>query len=324
MSTTADYLNQLIDDRNDLADNLVTMGVAASHSETFTSLVPKVLTIPSGSNIGYEVKFKVDGNDYYVASCQQGESITEPPTPTMQSGTFAFWRLNGINVAFPFTPNADCTLEAYAIGATLLAHCDDFTDSGTYQLPLTNNGVDIDTSIKKFGTGSWHFVENTDYVEVPSEHFAFGSNDFTIDFWFYPTAFTGTIINSWTQNGGWSFYVEASSSPAGQFLMAYTTNGLNSTYKNKTISNFFTLNVWQHVAITRNGNNIYIFNNGVLKDTWNVGSDAISTPISPIRIGEHQDPYYSSTHTTGYIDEIRILNGTCAWTSDFTPPTQPY
>ena len=49
MPNTADYLNQLIDDRNDLADNLVTMGVAASHSETFTALVPKVLTIPSGS-----------------------------------------------------------------------------------------------------------------------------------------------------------------------------------------------------------------------------------------------------------------------------------
>lgn len=50
MPNTADYLNQLIDDRNDLADNLVTMGVAASHSETFTSLVPKVLTIPVGAS----------------------------------------------------------------------------------------------------------------------------------------------------------------------------------------------------------------------------------------------------------------------------------
>lgn len=53
MPTTADYLTQLQSDRNDLADNLVIMGVAASHSETFTSLVPKVLTIPSGSGGGY-------------------------------------------------------------------------------------------------------------------------------------------------------------------------------------------------------------------------------------------------------------------------------
>lgn len=48
MPNTADYLTQLQSDRNDLADNLVTMGVAASHSETITELVPKVLDIQTG------------------------------------------------------------------------------------------------------------------------------------------------------------------------------------------------------------------------------------------------------------------------------------
>lgn len=119
MSTTADYLNQLIDDRNDLADNLVTMGVVASHSETFTELVPKVLDISGGSNIGYEVKFTVEGNDYYVASCQQGESISEPPTPTSQLGYFNAWQLNGVDVAFPYTPSADA--EVVAVFSTIPA-----------------------------------------------------------------------------------------------------------------------------------------------------------------------------------------------------------
>lgn len=63
-------------------------------------------------NIGYKVTFKVDGNDYYIASCQQGESITEPPTPT-GTGTFTAWQLNGVDVAFPYTPSADVELTAY-------------------------------------------------------------------------------------------------------------------------------------------------------------------------------------------------------------------
>ena len=50
MPTTADYLTQLQSDRNALADNLVTMGVEASQSETFTSLVPKVLDIQGGGS----------------------------------------------------------------------------------------------------------------------------------------------------------------------------------------------------------------------------------------------------------------------------------
>ena len=48
MPTTADYLNQLIDDKADLVAILNAKGVTASDTETFTELVPKVDTIPSG------------------------------------------------------------------------------------------------------------------------------------------------------------------------------------------------------------------------------------------------------------------------------------
>lgn len=65
-----------------------------------------------GITDGYTVKFKVNGNDYYIASCQQGESITEPPTPTMQGATFGAWQLNGVNIEFPYTPSTDVELTA--------------------------------------------------------------------------------------------------------------------------------------------------------------------------------------------------------------------
>ncbi len=49
--TTADYLNQLETDRQDLVDNLETKGITGlSGDETFTELVPEVLNIPSGSS----------------------------------------------------------------------------------------------------------------------------------------------------------------------------------------------------------------------------------------------------------------------------------
>lgn len=83
---------------------------------TYGNISTKISEIQTGGGItgGYTVKFKVDGNDYYIASCQQGESITEPPTPTMQSGTFAAWQLDGIDVSFPYTPNTDIVLIARA------------------------------------------------------------------------------------------------------------------------------------------------------------------------------------------------------------------
>lgn len=45
MAATADYLNNLIIQRNALADNLVVKGVEATHDELFDTLVPKVLDI---------------------------------------------------------------------------------------------------------------------------------------------------------------------------------------------------------------------------------------------------------------------------------------
>lgn len=81
---------------------------------TYGNISTKISEIQTGGGIagGYTVTFKVDGNDYYVASCQQGESITEPPTPTMQGATFGAWQLNGVNIEFPYTPSADVELTA--------------------------------------------------------------------------------------------------------------------------------------------------------------------------------------------------------------------
>jgi len=67
---------------------------------------------PEIGNIGYYVKFKVDGDDYYIVSCQQGESITEPPAP-VTSKSFNGWKDSNNNlIAFPYTPDSDIEIIA--------------------------------------------------------------------------------------------------------------------------------------------------------------------------------------------------------------------
>lgn len=48
MASMTDYLNKLVTQKNTLADNLVTMGIEATHDESLETLVPKVLDINSG------------------------------------------------------------------------------------------------------------------------------------------------------------------------------------------------------------------------------------------------------------------------------------
>ena len=69
----ATYLTALDRDRDALAANLVTKGVQASSSETFTTLVPKVLNIPSGGGSDPACKnITISG-----VSAQVGNTITK-------------------------------------------------------------------------------------------------------------------------------------------------------------------------------------------------------------------------------------------------------
>lgn len=73
------YITQLNTDKETLVDNLVTKGVEASDSETFTTLAPKVLDIQTGGGIDdYFATTNVSGNAdkgmYYIKKIADIES----------------------------------------------------------------------------------------------------------------------------------------------------------------------------------------------------------------------------------------------------------
>lgn len=90
---------------------------------TYGNISTKISEIQTGGGItgGYTVTFKVEGNDYYIASCQQGEAITEPPTPSVQGKNFGGWQLNGVDITFPYTPTADVEVAALLTTKNYLA-----------------------------------------------------------------------------------------------------------------------------------------------------------------------------------------------------------
>ena len=75
------------------------------------SYATATINVAGGIQGGYTVTFKVDNDDYYIASCEAGGTITEPPTPT-GTGVFAAWQLNGADISFPYTPSADVEVTA--------------------------------------------------------------------------------------------------------------------------------------------------------------------------------------------------------------------
>ena len=186
--------------------------------------------------------------------------------------------------------------------------------TSTVQHPFNPN---IYTSVLFNGTSS--------YISAPyNANQLFGTNDFTIEGWIYPTSFTGTpwIISTWYGTGG-------------QYIIRINTGGrLQFVYNNAAApggttitatTTLLTINNWFHIAVVRNSATITLYVNGV--------ADATTGSVSGVTISYYNDiakDIYlgragtsSTNYFNGYMYNLRLVNGTAVYTSSFSPPTVP-
>lgn len=218
-------------------------------------------------------------------------------------------------------------IDAYTV---LMLHCDGadesttFTDSSASAHTVTAVGnAQLDASYKKFGTASGLFDGTGDYLTVPDHaNWNFGTGDFTIDFWWRPSAvsatnpFCGQYVDN---NNTWSFGY--SSSNTFYFIGVNSSTNI-ALYTSGTIS--LSVGTLYHIELVRNGANVYLFLNGVAQ-TFTAGA-AISTNAMP-DIAEVLEIGARRNHTeviNGHIDEFRISKGIARHTANFTVPATPY
>jgi hypothetical protein len=154
--------------------------------------------------------------------------------------------------------------------------------------------------------GSAYFDGTGDYLTVGT--FAPGSNNFTVEFWFYCTALPASgqqgifFATPWGGNN-FQTYIKDDSTIIWQ---AYTQNNTGVAVK---------LNQWYHVAIVKNGSTGYFYINGVQQNTATLTNTMSGTATVGAREG--------SLFFTGYISDMRVSIGSTVYTGAFTPPTAP-
>ena len=205
-----------------------------------------------------------------------------------------------------------------------------FTNAGIFDNTGKNNletvgNAQIDTSVKKYGTGSMEFDGSGDFLIFPNDvntknSVFFGSGDMTIETWVYPTTvssyrsifdyrpssgFGTAALTFWIINGLLEFYAGAYSGGA-----PVVSGGSIST------------NVWTHIALCRASGTTRIYVNGTQVGTstnaWN------QTYGSTERFVIGATSVGASNHFTGYIDDFRITKGVARYTAAFTPPTAAF
>lgn len=199
-----------------------------------------------------------------------------------------------------------------------------FTNAGIIDNTAKNDletvgNAQISTTQSKFGGSSMYFDGTGDWLSIPSSpNLAFGTGDFTIEFWVYyasasanyilfdgrGTAITNTGICIFTASDG-TFYVNKANGS-----LITTTNPSATT--------------WHHIAFTRSGSSNKLFIDGTQAGGTATDSTDYSTSY-PIGIGNTlATAYQASYNLNGYIDDLRITKGVARYTANFTPPTAAF
>ena len=174
------------------------------------------------------------------------------------------------------------------------------------------DNAQIDTAIKKFGTGSLLLDGTNDYISVANDpDFGFGTGAFTIEGWFYANALSGfrglvdMRAGTGTDNG----------------LYLYSASGVVKVFYNGsellTDSSSLTLNTWTHIAVTRTNTTINLYVNGTRVDSNSSFSDDLGS-TKPLVIGSNYAG--SGAFWNGHIDDFRISTVARYSTGSYTPP----
>jgi hypothetical protein len=201
-----------------------------------------------------------------------------------------------------------------------------FTITGTPSVsrftPYTNQGYN-----KGVIGGSTYFNGTTDYLSVSTANtstnidLSTNTPNWTIETWFYTTSLgvQQTILQkdgvSGTRQSQYAIYLQSSN------LITLTLSpAVSSTGNQNFVGPAVTSNTWYHVAAVRSGSNITLFLNGVIVAGPTALSITMGNNTGALTIGTTSP---GASNFAGYISDLRIVNGTALYSSNFNTALPP-
>jgi hypothetical protein len=198
-----------------------------------------------------------------------------------------------------------------------------FIDNSTNNFLVTRNGNTTQGTFSPYGGGWSNYFDGTgDYLQTTLTNSALGTENFTIEGWFY---WTGSTAN----NGLFQLSGTAGgfTSASGTLCISIYSDDLRVNVGSNGNSNSTGVSVptnqWTHFAIVRSsGVSRFYLNGNLVSGFGTAGAQTDTTNYTSTFLG--LGGYYSTSYLmSGYISDFRIVKGTAVYTANFTPPTQP-
>ena len=208
------------------------------------------------------------------------------------------------------------------------------SQSGRDWYDLSGNNRNGKTVITEpyLGWGSVSFDGTGDHLLVDtSSTFDYGTNNFTIEFWWYRTSNDRQALfhGSWGQD--WSIGIDFNGASNNQKLGMWASSSGTSWDMliadgggNGITTGTPALNQWSHIAYVRNGSDFQLYLNGTsVGQVTNSSAINSKTTTRQQAIGAWWNSEIAMSDVHGYLSNFRIVIGSAIYTSNFTPPTEP-
>jgi hypothetical protein len=199
-----------------------------------------------------------------------------------------------------------------------------FRDSSSNAFTVTANGNAAGSGVEPPSfvpyAGSGYFDGTGDYLSCASNAaFAFGSGDFTVEYWLYASSWSlaPTIIDTRITGNSVNGYSDFITS-GGVFSLFL---GNTTVY---TMTGSLPLNTWTHIAVSRSGTSLRVFINGSQNGSTVTNSTVMSDTNLLVAINRGLTAgTIGPSFFNGYLSNVRLVKGTAVYTANFTPSAAP-
>ena len=211
-------------------------------------------------------------------------------------------------------------------------------DKSSYKRDITISGTvtcaefspfDADSAYSKtdhIGSEEHDGTDGSGFVMPANAGFGYGTGDFSIEMWYYHKGLSQASNNLyytglWDQRTSTQSYSTASPiilyDPTGPNLEFWYNSGM------KIEGPRLYTNQWHHIAVCRVSGTITMYLNGRVVGTPTSDGANFVAPTGTWGIGYSGGDQGGLYAFNGYIADCRVLKGSSAYSSEFTPPTAP-
>jgi prepilin-type N-terminal cleavage/methylation domain-containing protein len=301
--------------------------IGSNCTDLAAKLQPYLAVLPTNSNgVYYTYNYNSSTNVFTLSGVlSAGSWMYDSGTNLWSNGYVCGSANNTISLTAPASDlcspssSPSVTSDSYT---KLLLHMDGnnngttFADQAGTAIGVNGNAKTV-TAIKKFGTASLLIADNSSYISFSGANFNISSGAWTIDCWVYPTGNYNTDNMNLANDGGTNY--------PNRWVWDFTLTNIRyvsqSNTLNWTVSATINQNAWNHVAMSSDGTNAYMFVNGSL-----VGTRASFSPgyFGALGVAHQSSVAVINSSNQYYIDEFRFTKGIARWTASFVPPSAAY